>query len=401
MYNKVEVKEMKILSVNAGSSTLKFSLFELPENVELISGNFEKIGIGNSFYSVKINGETLKREVDLKDHSVAVKYLMEELVENKVIDSLDDLDGVGHRMVHGGQKFAKSVLITDEVIEACEECVEFAPLHNPANLMGVRAFRDALPNTPQVAVFDTAFHQTMSEVEYLYAGPYEWYEKYGVRKYGFHGTSHRYINKTISEVLGRDDLKVINCHIGSGASVCAIDSGKSVSTSMGFTPLTGVMMGTRSGDIDPSIIPFVMKKENKTFDQVIDDLNKRSGLLGVSGVSPDSRDIEAGMDEGNERCILANDKLSQTVANYIAMYNNLLGGADVITFTAGLGERSIITRQHIIEKIASLGVKLDEEANQIRAELALISTDDSKIPVYVVPTNEELMIASDTYDIIK
>ncbi len=401
MYNKVEVKEMKILSVNAGSSTLKFSLFELPENVELISGNFEKIGIGNSFYSVKINGETLKREVDLKDHSVAVKYLMEELIENKVIDSLDDLDGVGHRMVHGGQKFAKSVLITDEVIEACEECVEFAPLHNPANLMGVRAFKDALPNTPQVAVFDTAFHQTMSEVEYLYAGPYEWYEKYGVRKYGFHGTSHRYINKTISEVLGRDDLKVINCHIGSGASVCAIDSGKSVSTSMGFTPLTGVMMGTRSGDIDPSIIPFVMKKENKTFDQVIDDLNKRSGLLGVSGVSPDSRDIEAGMDEGNERCILANDKLSQTVANYIAMYNNLLGGADVITFTAGLGERSIITRQHIIEKIASLGVKLDEEANQIRAELALISTDDSKIPVYVVPTNEELMIASDTYDIIK
>lgn len=401
MYNKVEVKEMKILSVNAGSSTLKFSLFELPENVELISGNFEKIGIGNSFYLVKINGETLKREVDLKDHSVAVKYLMEELVENKVIDSLDDLDGVGHRMVHGGQKFAKSVLITDEVIEACEECVEFAPLHNPANLIGVRAFRDALPNTPQVAVFDTAFHQTMSEVEYLYAGPYEWYEKYGVRKYGFHGTSHRYINKTISEVLGRDDLKVINCHIGSGASVCAIDSGKSVSTSMGFTPLTGVMMGTRSGDIDPSIIPFVMKKENKTFDQVIDDLNKRSGLLGVSGVSPDSRDIEAGMDEGNERCILANVKLSQTVANYIAMYNNLLGGADVITFTAGLGERSIITRQHIIEKIASLGVKLDEEANQIRAELALISTDDSKIPVYVVPTNEELMIASDTYDIIK
>lgn len=401
MYNKVEVKEMKILSVNAGSSTLKFSLFELPENVELISGNFEKIGIGNSFYSVKINGEKLKREVDLKDHSVAVKYLMEELVENKVIDSLDDLDGVGHRMVHGGQKFAKSVLITDEVIEACEECVEFAPLHNPANLMGVRAFRDALPNTPQVAVFDTAFHQTMSEVEYLYAGPYEWYEKYGVRKYGFHGTSHRYVNKTISEVLGRDELKVINCHIGSGASVCAIDSGKSVSTSMGFTPLTGVMMGTRSGDIDPSIIPFVMKKENKTFDQVIDDLNKRSGLLGVSGVSPDSRDIEAGMNEGNERCILANVKLSQTVANYIAMYNNLLGGADVITFTAGLGERSIITRQHIIEKIASLGVKLDEEANQIRAELALISTDDSKIPVYVVPTNEELMIAQDTYDIIK
>lgn len=392
---------MKILSVNAGSSTLKFSLFELPENKELISGNFEKIGIGNSFYSIKINGEKLRREVDLKDHSVAVKYLMEELIGNKVIDSLDDLDGVGHRMVHGGQKFAKSVIITDEVIEACEECVEFAPLHNPANLMGVNAFRDALPNTPQVAVFDTAFHQTMSEIEYLYGVPYEWYENYGIRKYGFHGTSHRYVDKTISEALGRNDLKVINCHIGSGASVCAIDSGKSVSTSMGFSPLTGVMMGTRSGDVDPSIIPFVMKKENKTLDQVIDDLNKRSGLLGVSGVSSDSRDIEEGMAAGNERCVLANNRLCQTVANYIAMYNNLLGGADVITFTAGLGERSVITREKIVEMIASLGVTLDNNANQVRAEFAKISANDSKIPVYVVPTNEELMIASDTYELIK
>ncbi len=392
---------MKILSVNAGSSSLKFSLFELPENRELISGNFEKIGIGNSFYSVKINGEKIKREVDLKDHSVAVKYLIEELIGNKVIDSLDDLDGVGHRMVHGGQRFSKSVLITDEVIEACEECIEFAPLHNPANLMGVRAFQDALPNTPQVAVFDTAFHQTMKETEYLYPVPYEWYEKYGIRKYGFHGTSHRYVYKTISEYLGRDDLKVINCHIGNGSSICAIDSGRVVNTTMGFTPLTGIIMGTRSGDVDPSIIPFVMKKENKNLDQVIDDLNKKSGLLGISGVSSDSRDIEDGIASGNERCILAQNMLAQSIANYIAMYNNLLGGADVITFTAGLGENSIMTRENVVARIASLGVKLDEQANDMRGKMAKISAEDSKIPVYVVPTNEELMIAADTYELIK
>lgn len=392
---------MKILSVNAGSSSLKFSLFELPEGKELISGNFEKIGIGNSFYSVKIDGEKIKREVDLKDHSVAVKYLIEELISNKVIESLEDLDGVGHRMVHGGQKFSKSVVITDEVIEACEECIEFAPLHNPANLMGVRAFKDALPNTPQIAVFDTAFHQTMEMTEYLYAVPYDWYEKYGIRKYGFHGTSHRYIYKTISEYLGRDDLKVINCHIGNGSSVCAIDAGKVVDTSMGFSPLTGLVMGTRSGDVDPSIISFVMKKEGKTLEQVIDDLNKKSGLLGISGVSSDSRDIEDGIASGNERCILAQNMLAKRVANYIAMYNNLLGGADVITFTAGLGENSKMTRENVIDNIASLGVKLDKTANDMRGKFALISTEDSKIPVYVVPTNEELMIATDTYEIIK
>lgn len=392
---------MKILSVNAGSSSLKFTLFELPENKELISGNFEKIGIGNSFYTIKLNGEKIKREVDLKDHAVAVKYLIDELIANKVIASLDDIDGVGHRLVHGGTKFSKSVIINDEVMNTAKECIELAPIHNPANIVGINAFREALPNTPQVAVFDTAFHQTMEESEYLYAVPYEWCEKYGIRRYGFHGTSHRYINKVISEVLGRDDLKVINCHIGNGASLCAIDSGKVVHTTMGFTPLTGVVMGTRSGDVDPSIIPFIMKKEGKTCEQVIDDLNKKSGLLGISGVSSDSRDIEEGMANGNERCILANKMLCRSVANYIAMYNNLLGGADVITFTAGLGENSIITRETVVEMIASLGVKLDKERNDVRGKLTLISSDDSKIPVYVVPTNEELMIATDTYELIK
>lgn len=392
---------MKILSVNAGSSSLKFTLFDLPENKELISGNFEKIGIGNSFYTIKLNGEKIKREVDLKDHSVAVKYLIQELIENKIITSLDDLDGVGHRIVHGGPKFTKSILITDEFLDEFESCIEFAPLHNPAHLMGIKAFREELPTTPQVAVFDTAFHSTMNETEYLYAVPYEWNEKYGIRKYGFHGTSHRYVNKTISEHLGRNDLKVINCHIGNGSSLCAIDAGKVVDTSMGFTPLTGIIMGTRSGDVDPSIIPFVMKKEGKTCEQVLDDLNKKSGLLGISGVSSDSRDIEDGIANGDTRCQLAQNMLAQRIANYIAMYNNILGGADVITFTAGLGENSIMTRENVIDRIASLGVKLDREANDVRGKFTLISTPDSKIPVYIVPTNEELMIATDTYEIIK
>ncbi|HBA37562.1 MAG TPA: acetate kinase [Firmicutes bacterium] len=392
---------MKILSVNCGSSSLKFTLFELPEKKELISGTFEKIGIGNSFYTIKINGEKIKREVDLKDHSVAVQCLIDELIGNKVIANLDELDGVGHRLVHGGQKFSESIIINEDVLKAAEECIELAPIHNPANITGIKTFMDALPNTPQVAVFDTAFHQSMDKENYLYGTPYEWYEKYGVRRYGFHGTSHRYVYKTICEKLGNDKLKVINCHIGNGSSICAIDAGKVVHTTMGFTPLPGVIMGTRSGDIDPSIIPFIMKKENKTCEQVIDDLNKRSGLLGISGVSSDSRDIEDGMANGNERCILANEMLCKSVANYIAMYNNMLDGADVITFTAGLGENSIITRETIIKLIKSLGVKLNAEANDVRGKFTCISSEDSSIPVYIVPTNEELMIAIDTYELIK
>ena len=392
---------MKLLSVNAGSSSLKFTLFELPEKKELISGTFEKIGIGNSFYTIKLNGEKIKREVDLKDHGVAVNYLIEELTNNKIIDSLDDLDGIGHRVVHGGTYYNQSVIIDDKFMEVINSLIDLAPIHNPANITGIKAFRDALPNVPQIAVFDTAFHQTMEKTEFLYAVPYEWYEKYGVRKYGFHGTSHRYINKTISEYLGRDDLKVISCHLGNGSSLCAINAGKVVDTSMGFTPLTGLIMGTRSGDVDPSIIPFIMDKENKTCDQVLNDLNKKSGLLGISGVSSDSRDIEEGIENGNERCALANEMLCRKVANYIAMYNNMLGGADVITFTAGIGENSVSTRKRIIELVESLGVKLDTEKNNVRGKFTLISSDDSKIPVYVVPTNEELMIAMDTYELIK
>lgn len=392
---------MKILAVNAGSSSLKFTLIELPSQKKLISGYFEKIGIGNSFYTIKINGQKLEREVDLKDHSIAVKYLVDELIGNNVISSLDEIDGVGHRIVHGADKYSESVLLNEEILEDIESFNDLAPLHNPANLVGVRAFMKNLPNTPMVGVFDTAFHQSMKEESYIYALPYEWYTKYGVRKYGFHGTSHRFINKTISEFMKRDDLKVISCHIGSGASLAAIDSGKVVDTSMGFTPTPGVVMGTRAGDFDVSILPYVMKKENKNIDEIMNDVNKKSGLLGISGISSDARDIAAAVEEGNERGILAYNIYTQKVANYIAMYNNLLDGADVICFTAGLGEMSRPFRKGIIEKISSLGVKLDSQRNEdVFGKFGKISTDDSKIPVYVVPTDEELMIALDTYDLI-
>lgn len=392
---------MKILAVNAGSSSLKFTLIELPSQKKLISGYFEKIGIGNSFYTIKINGQKLEREVDLKDHSIAVKYLIDELIGNNVISSLDEMDGVGHRIVHGADKYSESVLLNEEILEDIESFNDLAPLHNPANLVGVRAFMKNLPNTPMVGVFDTAFHQSMKEESYIYALPYEWYTKYGVRKYGFHGTSHRFINKTISEFMKRNDLKVISCHIGSGASLAAIDSGKVVDTSMGFTPTPGVVMGTRAGDFDVSILPYVMKKENKNIDEIMNDVNKKSGLLGISGISSDARDIAAAVEEGNERGILAYNIYTQKVANYIAMYNNLLDGADVICFTAGLGEMSRPFRKGIIEKISSLGVKLDSQRNEdVFGKFGKISTDDSKIPVYVVPTDEELMIALDTYDLI-
>ena len=391
---------MKILSVNAGSSSLKFTLIELPSKEVLASGLFEKIGIPGSMYTIKFNGEKIKKEMYLVDHSIAVSKLIDELLENKIVDSLTDIDGIGHRMVHGGTEFTESVLLDDEVLEKISHYNELAPLHNPANIVGVKAFKKILPNVPNVGVFDTAFHQTMEETEFLYPVPYEWYEKYGVRKYGFHGTSHRFINKSISEHLERTDLKIISCHIGNGGSLCAIDSGKVVDTTMGFTPLAGIMMGTRSGDVDASIIPFVMKKTNHDVDKVLNDLNKNSGLLGVSGVSSDSRDVEMAAEEGNERAILAQNIFAQKIANYIAMYNNLLNGADVITLTAGIGENSKAMRKMIVDRIASLVVKIDDSKNDFRGEFRLISTDDSKIPVYVVPTDEELMIALDTMNLI-
>ncbi|MFR5856712.1 MAG: acetate/propionate family kinase [Bacilli bacterium] len=391
---------MKILSVNAGSSSLKFTLMNMPEEEVIASGLFEKIGLADSSYTIKYQGEKIKKECSLENHSVAVEKLIAELIDLNIIQTLDEIEGVGHRLVHGGQEFTSSVVLNEEVLEHVAKYNELAPLHNPANIMGVRAFMEKLPNTIQVGVFDTAFHTTMKEKEYIYPVPYEWYEKYQVRKYGFHGTSHRFIDMTIRKHLNNDNLKVISCHIGNGGSITAIDSGKVVDTSMGFTPLAGIMMGTRSGDIDASILEYMANKTGETLTQLTNDLNKKSGFLGVSGVSSDSRDIEAAVLQGNKRAILAQDIYSQKIANYIAMYNNLLNGADVIVFTAGLGENSPMMREKVMQKIASLGVKLDLSKNDFRGEFRKISTDDSKIPVFVIPTNEELMIAIDTMNFI-
>lgn len=391
---------MKILTINAGSSSMKFSVIELPEAKELISGYFQRIGIDNSFYDVKINGEKLHRDMDLPNHLVALEAIKKEIVELGVVSSLDEIDGIGHRLVHGGEKYKSSVLIDDEVITTCKKFEKLAKLHMPAMLSCIEASKQAFPNTPMVAVFDTSFHQTMEPKNYLYAVPMDWYKNYGVRKYGFHGTSHRFINKSISEYLNRSDLKVISCHIGSGASLCAIDSGRVVDTSMGFSPMTGIMMGTRPGDVDPSVVQYMMDEAGMTIDEVMTALNKKSGLEGICGKS-DSRDVEDGIKAGDEACILAQDMYTQKVANYIAMYNNLLNGADAIVFTAGLGENSIQTRIDVMEKIKSLGVKIDLEKNNFRGKFGIISADDSTIPVYVIPTNEELMIAMDTYEIVK
>ena len=392
---------MKILSVNAGSSSLKFTLFEMPEEKELISGVFERIGIENSFYTIKLNGEKIKKEAVLANHTDAVKILTQELLDNNIVEDLSEIKAIGHRMVHGGEKYASSVLLTDDVIKTVEELSDLAPLHNPANLVGVRAFMEVIPDAVSVGVFDTAFHQTMEEDKYLYPVPYEWYEEYGVRKYGFHGTSHKYVSQKMAEILGKNDAKIITCHIGNGGSLAAVKDGKCIDTSMGFTPNAGIIMGSRSGDIDASLIPYVMKKSGMSISDVDTALNKKSGLLGISGVSSDSRDIEDGIKSGNSRCELAQKMYVDKIVNYIAMYYVELGGADAIVFTAGVGENSISTRKQIIEKLECLGIKLDEERNNVRGKEALISSDDSKVLVYVIPTNEELMIATDTYNLAK
>ena len=391
---------MKILTINAGSSSMKFSIFELPEEKELINGYFQRIGLDGSFYDVKINGEKLHRDIDLPNHLVALECIKREIVELGVVNSLDEIDGIGHRLVHGGETYKESVLIDDSVINTCEKYKKLAKLHMPAMLSCIEASKEAFKDTPMVAVFDTAFHQSMDPVNYMYALPYEWYEKYGVRKYGFHGTSHRYINSRIKEILGKDNLKVISCHIGSGASLCAIDNDKVVDTTMGFSPMTGVMMGTRPGDVDPSVIEYMMDEAKMTMDEVMTTLNKHSGLEGICGKS-DSRDVEDGIKAGDQKCILAQDMYTRRVANYIAQYNNLLDGADVIVLTAGLGENSKQTRIDILDKVSSLGIKIDKDLNDFRGEERCITTSDSKIPVWVVPTNEELMIAKDTYNLVK
>ena len=387
---------MKILSINAGSSSLKFTLFELPKTDAIASGVFEKIGLEDSFYTIKYNGEKTRKEVYLKDHSIAVDCLMKDLIDMHIVSSLAEIEGVGHRIVHGGSEFTTPVILTDEVIERISKYNELGPLHNPANLLGVKAFMNALPGVVNVGVFDTGFHQTMDEEHFLYPVPYEWYTKYGVRKYGFHGTSHRFVYKQICEKLNNEKLKVITCHIGNGASLCAIDEGKVVDTSMGFTPVAGVMMGTRCGDIDSGILEYVCNKTGKTISEVTNDLNKKSGFLGISGISSDARDVENAAMEGNKLAILAENMYAQKIANYIAVYNNMLNGADAIVFTAGVGENSARMRKMVIDRVKSLGVKLDNNLNNVRGEYRKISSEDSSIDVFVLPTNEELLIAQDT-----
>ncbi len=391
---------MKIMSINAGSSSLKFSLFEMNTKECIASGYFERVGLDGSFYTIKYNGEKIREEVAMPNHTVAVEVLLERLISIGIISSLDEIDGIGHRLVHGGDKYKTSVMITDEVVEDLRKYSDLAPLHNPANILGIEAVIKALPNVPMVGVFDTAFHQTMDKKEYIYPVPYEWYTNYGVRKYGFHGTSHCYISKQIPRILDRDTYKAIICHLGSGGSISAVKDGKCVDTTMGFTPLAGIMMGTRSGDIDSSIIPYIMNKCDMTVDEVMNDLNKKSGFLGISGVGSDFRDIYAGVVAGNERCKLAFDKYVKTVVNYIAQYYVELGGCDILCFTAGLGENASEARLAIMEKLACLGVKVDLEKNQIRGEEVKLTTDDSSIICYSIPTNEELMIALDTLSLI-
>ena len=390
---------MKVLSVNAGSSSLKFQMYEMPEEKVLISGLFERIGLDGGMYTLKLNGEKIKIQKDLKDHSVAVQTLIDELLNRKVINSLDEIEAVGHRIVHGGEKYSKSVIITDEVIKEVEKLSDLAPLHNPANLIGVKTFMKLIPNAVQVGCFDTAFHQTMEPREFLYPVPYEWYTKLGVRKYGFHGMSHNYIANRCGELLGNKDARIVSCHIGNGGSLCAIKNGKSYDTSMGFTPNAGLMMGSRSGGIDATLIPFVMEKTGKSMEEVFNDLNKNSGFVGVSGISSDSRDIEDAIKEGNERAILSQEIYVHKIVNYIARYFVELGGLDALVFTAGIGENSASTRAEILDQLTPLGIKYDKELNNFRGEERLISTPDSSVKVYVIPTDEEVMIARDTYDL--
>ena len=391
---------MKILSVNAGSSSLKFTLFEMPEEEVLISGVFERIGIGNSFYTIKFKGEKNKKEVELEDHKKAFNILVDELINYKVIKSCDEIRAVGHRTVQGGEKYDHTVVVDVSVIEDMERYAPLAPLHNPAGITGIRASQEVFKDALQTAIFDTAFHATMDKVNYLYPVPYEWYTKYGVRKYGMHGTSHRYVSKRMNEILGREDTKLITCHIGNGASISAVVNGKCIDTSMGLTPNAGVMMGSRSGDIDASIIPYIMEQANMTGKEVDTALNKESGLLGISGVSSDSRDVEDGINNGNERCILAQEMYVRKIINYIAMYYVEMGGADAIVFTAGVGENSISTRKQIISGLSALGITLDESANDSRGKEVKISGKDSKVECWVIPTDEELMIARDTYELV-
>ncbi len=387
----------KIIAINAGSSSLKFQLFEMPSETVVTKGIVERIGLSDGVFTITAHGEKIKEVTDIPDHGVAVKLLLSKLTELNILSSLDEIEGIGHRVVHGGEKFTDSVLITDQVLKDVEDLSELAPLHNPANIIGIKAFREVLPNVPAVAVFDTAFHQTMPEKSFLYSLPYEYYEKFGIRKYGFHGTSHKYVSVRAAELLSRplEQLRLISCHLGNGASIAAIEGGKSIDTSMGFTPLAGVAMGTRSGNIDPALIPFIMQKTDKTADEVLQILNNKSGMLGVSGFSSDLRDIELQAEQGNERAELALEVFASRIHKYIGSYAARMSGVDAIIFTAGIGENSDVIRARVLRGLEFMGVYWDPTLNKVRGEEAFINYPHSPVKVIVIPTDEEVMIARD------
>ena len=395
---------MKILVLNCGSSSLKYQLINMENEEVLASGKYERIGEDEAFITHKVNGQKIEIKHPAKTHEEAVDFTLKQLTnpEYKVIDSLDEISAIGHRLVHGGEKINQSVVITDEVVDVLKECIDLAPLHNPAGIIGIEACKKVMPGKPMVGVFDTAFHQTMPKERYIYPIPYEYYKKYGIRKYGFHGTSHMYVSQRLAEIVNKDikDLKIVTCHLGQGSSICAVEGGKSVDTSMGLTPLGGIPMVTRSGDLDPSVITFLMKKERWTAEEAENVLNKKSGVQGISGLAPDFREIEAASYGDNERAAIAIEKFKYEIASYIAKYAVAMNGVDYIVFTGGVGENQINIRRGICEKLEFMGVKVDVDANNMRGEEKEISTPDSKVKVYVVPTNEELMIAKETQRLI-
>lgn len=388
----------KTIAINAGSSSLKFTLFEMPEEKEIASGIVERIGLKDSIFTTKYNGEKYNITEDIDNHEIAIQKVLDKLIELNVIASYDEIEGVGHRVVAGGEDFKESALIDNDVLAKIEQLADLAPLHNTANATGIKAFKKLLPNITSVAVFDTSFHTSMPAVNYLYSLPMEYYEKHAARKYGAHGTSHQYVSERAADMLGRplEDLKLITCHLGNGASITAVEGGKSVDTSMGFTPLAGVTMGTRTGDIDASIIPYLMEKEGITdINEMINIFNKKSGLLGLSGVSSDMRDVEDAAEAGDDRAQLALDIFYNRVQKYIGQYVALMNGVDAIIFTAGIGENSVETRKILIDGINWFGAEIDDERNNVRGEERIISTDDSKVKVLLIPTDEEVMIARD------
>jgi len=397
---------MKILVINAGSSSLKYQLIDMDTENVMAKGLCERIGIdGSKLTHTPAGCDKVVIEKNMPNHAVAIKLVLEALTDKShgVISDMSEISAVGHRLVHGGEFFSGSVLVTDEVKKVMEECNPLAPLHNPANLTGVAACEEAMPGVPNVGVFDTAFHQTMPAKSYMYAIPYEYYEKHKIRKYGFHGTSHNYVSHRVAQIVGKpiEELKIITCHLGNGSSIAAVDGGKVLDTSMGLTPLDGLVMGTRSGSIDPAIIPFLAKNEGLSVEEIDNILNKKSGVLGISGVSSDFRDLDAAAAEGNERAALALDMFIHSVKGYIGRYASIMGGVDVVTFAGGVGENSIDTRAKILEGLEFMGIKIDASNNKVRGQEAEISTADSKVKVYVVPTDEEMTIARDTKKIVE